>query len=119
MHALIVEDDRLYRELLQFILEENGFQVTVANNGFEAIKFLTDAMNFQLIISDFNMPELDGKGLVTFILSNNIQFKKLYILSGRLENCELLTDLIRNQENIQFLSKLIPLEILKERYFKL
>lgn len=120
MRALIVEDNPLYSELLQIILEENGFHVTAAKDGLEAIGILSPPSSpFHLIISDFNMPQVDGKELVVFILANKIQFEKMFILSGLPENCDVLAELIKDHEKIQFVSKAVPLETLKEKYFKL
>lgn len=120
MRALIVEDNPLYSELLQIVLEENGFHVTSAKDGLEAIELLSaSAILFQLIVSDFNMPNVDGKELVSFIIQNQIPFEKMFILSGRLENCETLSALIKDHHNIQFISKAVSLETLKERYFKI
>lgn len=118
MRALIVEDNPLYSEMLQIVLEENGFHVTAARDGLEAIQILSaPSLLFQLIVSDFNMPQVDGKELVLFIIRNKIPFEKMFILSGRLENCDILSELIKDHQNIQFVSKTVSIETLKEKYF--
>jgi CheY-like chemotaxis protein len=120
VRALVVEDHHLYRELLQLVLEENGFHVTTAKDGMEAIKYLSGENNsFHLIITDYNMPLVDGKEVVKYVLTHNIQFEKMYILSGGIENQERLDDLIKGHKKIAFISKSIPLLTLQETYFKL
>lgn len=56
---LIVEDEDSIRESLQDMLEINGYNVTVAENGVEALKSIQEQKP-DLIISDVMMPEMDG-----------------------------------------------------------
>jgi len=64
VNILVVEDSNVQAKKIKFLLEENGFQVTVAPNGKEA---LLAALNEKpmLIISDIVMPEMDGYELCT------------------------------------------------------
>lgn len=57
--VLIVEDSATQALQLQSLLEENGFEVTVAHNGADALTFM-DSLIPDLIISDIVMPEMDG-----------------------------------------------------------
>ena len=57
MKILVIEDDRDIEELLQFFLEDNGYQVAIARDGLEGI-----------------MRKIRGKGLIvgqTTILQNH------------------------------------------------
>jgi CheY-like chemotaxis protein len=58
-HILIVDDNEPDRELLKMVLEFNGYRVTVAGNGVEA---LAAARNCRpdAIVSDVAMPKMDG-----------------------------------------------------------
>ena len=59
MNVLVVEDDSMTRQLLAFTLCKAGYEVTTASNGAEAFeRFLID--QHQLIVSDWNMPGMDG-----------------------------------------------------------
>ena len=60
--VLIVDDEPLVAGLLAELLEADGHQVDVASNGRVALELL-GAGGFDLIISDFKMPGLDGAGL--------------------------------------------------------
>ena len=60
---LIAEDDSELRLMFQRFLTRNGFDVTVASNGQEALDILSQNF-FDLIISDIMMPVLDGYELV-------------------------------------------------------
>ena len=56
---LIVDDDEDMQSLIRTILENDGYTVTSAKDGIEAIICLNGG-NFDLIISDVDMPNLDG-----------------------------------------------------------
>ena len=56
---LIVEDDPLFGESLEDLLEEEGYVVTLAINGEEALE-RTFEEEFDLYLLDINLPLLDG-----------------------------------------------------------
>ena len=60
---LIAEDDKELKQLFSHVLEKNGYEVTGADNGREALRAL-DSGYFDLIISDIMMPVMDGYELV-------------------------------------------------------
>jgi two-component system chemotaxis response regulator CheY len=59
MKILIVDDDATTRKLLGLFLKTKGYEVAYAENGLEGIEKL-GAENPNLIISDLNMPYMDG-----------------------------------------------------------
>jgi signal transduction histidine kinase len=67
--VLIAEDSPTQAAQLQFLLEENGFEVSVARNGREALEMVR-ASPPGIVISDIVMPELDGYGLCKAIKSD-------------------------------------------------
>ncbi|HYL99895.1 MAG TPA: response regulator [Blastocatellia bacterium] len=60
---LLVEDDREARAMLTFLLREEGFLVTAAEDGRAALQ-LIDAACPDLVITDLQMPNLDGFELI-------------------------------------------------------
>src|SRR5688572_11919046 len=59
--VLVVEDDRDVRESIVEVLEEEGFAVTAAANGAEAIEQLRQSTALPgLILLDLMMPQMDG-----------------------------------------------------------
>ncbi len=58
-HVLIAEDTPLLQQLERRTLEKMGLEVTVANNGKEAVE-LTEQYCFDAILMDMQMPEMDG-----------------------------------------------------------
>jgi two-component system, chemotaxis family, chemotaxis protein CheY len=73
MKALIVDDSRAMRMIISRILKEMGFETTEAGHGREAlerIQGLETAPN--LILVDWNMPEMNGLELVTALRANRL-----------------------------------------------
>ena len=60
--VLVAEDNELNLEIAKFLLENAGIQVSVARNGREAVKLFaaSAAGQFDLILMDIMMPEMDG-----------------------------------------------------------
>lgn len=56
---LIVDDSESVRMIARLALREQGYDVVEATNGVEALKQL-EAERVHLVISDVNMPEMDG-----------------------------------------------------------
>jgi len=65
---LLVDDDTDARELLAQLLEHDGYAVTTARDGADALAKLTEGAPPRLIILDLNMPELDGAGFAHCLL---------------------------------------------------
>jgi len=59
MRALVVDDSAVIRKLVCEVLDEEGFSCEEAENGLEGIKY-TLREPFNLIVTDINMPGLDG-----------------------------------------------------------
>ncbi len=58
-HILIVEDSNTARNLIGFVLKNEGFMVTAASDGIEGLEKLYTG-EFDLVITDINMPKMDG-----------------------------------------------------------
>lgn len=84
---LVVDDSITTRTLEKNILEMAGYKVTTATNGQEALKQL-EAHLFDIVISDVQMPHMDGIELVTALRGHN-KFQVLpVILVTSLESVE-------------------------------
>ena len=65
--VLVVEDSATMRGFVTAALESAGpYAVTQAENGFHALKILPRG-RYDLIITDINMPDINGLELVRFI----------------------------------------------------
>lgn len=63
-HILIVDDSKTVRNLVAFIMRKEGFKVTAAEDGLDGLEKLYSEPKIDLIVSDINMPRMDG---ITFI----------------------------------------------------
>jgi two-component system, sensor histidine kinase and response regulator len=59
LHILVAEDNEFNAQLLEQLLVRRGYRVRLANNGREALA-LAEAVDFDLLLLDVHMPELDG-----------------------------------------------------------
>lgn len=59
-NALVVEDTNLFRELLRKFLMELNVDVITAGNGQKALVAIDENPKFDVIITDWKMPEMDG-----------------------------------------------------------
>ena len=79
---LIVEDEETVRELYSEFLEKKGYKVETVENGQKALDFLSDKRP-DLILSDMNMPELNGKELLKIILADDkLKDIPVFIITG-------------------------------------
>jgi two-component system chemotaxis response regulator CheY len=61
--VLTVDDSRVMREMLLQVLRPAGFSVFQAEDGIQGLELLEDAAP-DIIITDINMPRLDGYGFI-------------------------------------------------------
>lgn len=79
MHSILAVDDSIsMRQMVIFTLESAGFNVVEAVDGQDALDKATK-FDFDLVLTDQNMPRLDGIGL-TKQLRANPKFKDTPIL---------------------------------------
>jgi two-component system, chemotaxis family, chemotaxis protein CheY len=67
MHALIVDDSTTMRMILKAHLKKLGFEVTEAVNGRDALDRLKAMVTADLVMVDWNMPEMDGLEFVRHV----------------------------------------------------
>ncbi|MFW5784688.1 MAG: response regulator [Chitinispirillaceae bacterium] len=57
---LVIDDELIIREMIQTILEDEGFRVHLASDGGEGLKLCRDIPDIKLVITDIVMPEKEG-----------------------------------------------------------
>jgi two-component system, chemotaxis family, chemotaxis protein CheY len=64
VRALIVDDSQAMRVILSRMLSEQGYDVFQAQNGLEAIEYLKAQGTPEVVLVDWNMPEMNGLDFV-------------------------------------------------------
>ena len=77
---LLIDDEVMLRDLLAEMLESNGYNVIKVGSGSEALRILTEEIKADMVIVDFNMPEMNG--LETIQKIRELKFKMPIILSS-------------------------------------
>lgn len=73
LRVLLVDDSLMSRRYIRHLLEGMGVRhVFEAENGKAAVTALADTM-FDLVLTDYNMPEMDGRALVEYIRTQSWQ----------------------------------------------
>jgi signal transduction histidine kinase/CheY-like chemotaxis protein/HPt (histidine-containing phosphotransfer) domain-containing protein len=68
-HILLAEDNPLNQKVAVGLLREAGHEITVVNNGLEAVAALS-AGTFDIVLMDVQMPEMDGLAATQLIRQN-------------------------------------------------
>ena len=71
MRALVVDDSRTVRLIVGKILREVGMEVIEAANGLEALAQLERSPDVDLMLLDWNMPEMNGLELLSSVRRDN------------------------------------------------
>ncbi len=73
LRVLLVDDSPMSRRHLRRLLEEIGVdRIIEAGDGRQAVSILQESM-FDLVITDYNMPEMDGRQLTEYIRTQSWQ----------------------------------------------
>lgn len=84
---LLVEDSATTRALIRAVIDEMGdFNTVEASSGFEALKLLP-TQECDLVITDINMPDINGLELISF-LKNNQRYNHIPLIIVTTERSE-------------------------------
>lgn len=86
-HILLADDDSATRDLVRRALESDGHELTVTEDGAEALEALTSEASFDALVSDVHMPGLDGISLARHALASRPGLA-LLLMSGFAEELE-------------------------------
>jgi len=87
---LLADDEEMLSDLLAELLESSGYSVIKVSSGKEAIRVLTEEIKVDLVIIDYNMPEMNGLETVGEIRNLNLDIPVILSSgSAEFENDEL------------------------------
>lgn len=99
--VLLVDDDESVRRGLSRALKSGGFDVDTAQDGSEALSLLQTCA-FDVVVSDVNMPVLDGEGLMELMQDLELDVP-LILITGDPDGVDPL--ILALQMHVQLLAK--------------
>ena len=110
---LLIDDEEIIIDICEMMLEKLGHQVFKASTGSEGLKIYEANKNqIDLIISDMNMPEMDGNEVVEQLRKID-HHAKVLLSSGGLSNAD--EEEILNKGFNGFMKKPFNIDILSEK----
>lgn len=90
--ALIVEDDEPIRSMLATVVEHQGFDVSTARDGAEAIERI-DADGYNVVLLDLMMPRVDGYAVLDYMKSEHPKLLRCTIIASAVPTREVARSL--------------------------
>jgi CheY-like chemotaxis protein len=106
---LVVEDDNLFRWTLNHFLQKEGYEVYPVASGESALD-MAGKLSFDILISDFQLPGLNGKELIRKLKVTHPQAKSILISAYQREELGSVDDSLLNA----YLNKPIEWGVLRE-----
>ena len=72
MRALVIDDDQAILRMVSSILKGLGYEVSLASNGLEGLEQLSKLGAPDVVLVDWNMPEMNGLEFVKAVRSNSV-----------------------------------------------
>lgn len=114
---LVVDDEPHVTRLVKQKLSREGYDVQTAGNGLEALQALTEDGPFDAVVTDFNMPKMDGRQLCESIRERfSGERIHVFLVTARLEDN--LLKWVGDMPTIQYIEKPVSLQDLCRRLAK-
>ena len=78
INILLVDDEKAIRETLKIILEDVGYKIFTASDGFEALKIIENNL-IDILITDLKMPKMNGLELMERVLAIDPSIETIFI----------------------------------------
>jgi len=93
MHIASLEDNFAQGQLIETILVDNGYRCTLFTQGSKLITALSRAEPFDLVLLDWEVPDISGLDVLRWIRTNNGYSLPVMLITGRTEEDDLVTGL--------------------------
>lgn len=101
--VLIVEDEMTQRRIMRVKLEQEGYQVIEAADGRQGLQAFLDDPEIRLILTDINMPDMDGYELIRAVRDSESRYTYIIVLTSREDKASLVKALALGADD--YLSK--------------
>jgi two-component system chemotaxis response regulator CheY len=111
MHVLIIDDSRAMRRILKSVAHRLGFETSEAEDGLIGLEMLRATSDVELVLVDWNMPNMDGLQFVEAVRSDDA-FKntKIVMVTSETEPSKMVRVLMAGAD--EFVMKPFTTEIL-------
>lgn len=79
--VLLVDDSAFFRNLLMPVLATAGYEVSTATSGNEALKYRDEGADFDIIVSDIEMPGLSGFEFAEQVRADNSRWSQVPVIA--------------------------------------
>jgi len=86
---LVIDDQKSIRTIIAMVLKESGHEVRLAEDGKEGIELLNGPSEFDLVITDINMPNTDGNEVARYIRASHRSAIPVIAITGFPEEAEI------------------------------
>lgn len=115
---LVVDDEPHVTRLVKQKLSGAGYEATSATNGLAAIEMVENHGPFDAIVTDYNMPKMDGRQLCEAVRGRYPEAKiQIYLVTARLEGP--LRSWAECMNDVEFIEKPLSMRDLLGRLEKL
>lgn len=109
---VIIEDDKIIINILDFLLKKEGFETHIATNGIDGIEKIT-AVRPDLIISDIMMPYKSGLEITLFSKTNFPEIP-IIIISARGKEDQTVTEVANLGVDVFIAKPFDPKELIEK-----
>ncbi|MBU0944500.1 MAG: response regulator [Proteobacteria bacterium] len=90
LSILVVDDDPPQLMLLRMLVEQQGYRVLTAENGMEALELFRIHSDIRLVVTDLEMPIMDGFELIRRIRQEQTRYTYLIVLTSNEEKASVV-----------------------------
>jgi putative two-component system response regulator len=87
---VVVDDDAAQRLLLKMCLEGEGYKVYQADGGFSAQQLIEQHPDFRIVITDLDMPDINGFDLIRKIRTRELHYTYIIVLTSKEDEASLV-----------------------------
>jgi two-component system, chemotaxis family, chemotaxis protein CheY len=114
VHVLVVDDSKTMRLILKRFLDKMGFQVVEAGNGREALDRLREMAKPDLVLVDWNMPEMSGVEFVRSVRTDRTYDTLPLVMVTTNAELEHVAEALEAGAN-EYVMKPFTLEVIREK----
>ena len=111
-NRLVVDDNELNYTAVRKLLTKEGYNVTVAVDGLQAMEMLMNNSSYDLVVTDMMMPQVTGQQLLEAIKRNLYSKIKVIVISS-MQNETMIADAFKAGADDYLIKPINPTDLLQ------